>query len=461
MSQALFQFLEESYSGEPGETISTVIETTELTSAQLEKAVEPVVRLGGRTGSTLDFLLQEKIGAGGMGVVHSAVQDTLGREVALKRLLPDRRGPRRKERMIDEATVLGRLDHPNILPLYLVGFDTEGLPALVMKRVRGVPWSDLITEPEHPMWDELPPDRLEWSLRVMVQICNAVAYAHDQGILHRDIKPANVMIGSYGEVYLFDWGLAHDLGESDSLWTDRFAGTPNYAAPEMFDPDAPIDRRTDVYLLGATLTRILRRKPLHTGRDLHDLAHQAMESEPVSFPDDSDEEIVSICHRACHCDPAERYQTAAAMSRALEDHLAYRGARSLMRSALVLLEHLTAELKSQKPKERDLHRLFFQCRFAFRQVQEQGGDQAAARAGLLSALELMARHELAMGELADASRLIEELDELGASPDRVGSLQAALAQAISQSQLSEELSIQIQYKMMEKLVQMDSDSQDE
>src|SRR5204863_2462534 len=137
-----------------------------------------------------------RLGEGGMGTVDRALQRSLGREVAIKRVRDRRAGDGAVRALLAEARVAGSLEHPNVVPIHALGRDAGGDPALVMKRVEGVSWSALIHDPAHPRWSDLPRDRLRWHLETLMQVCNAIELAHSRGIIHRDLKPNNVMIGS-------------------------------------------------------------------------------------------------------------------------------------------------------------------------------------------------------------------------------------------------------------------------
>jgi serine/threonine-protein kinase len=178
-------------------------------AARAPVAIGELPRVG---AADVDVL--EPIGKGGMGQVELVRQRCLQREVALKRLRVDLRpDPADAQALVREALHAGALEHPNIVPVYLLGRDEQDLPVLLMKRVSGTEWLSLIEDPDHPRWAELPADRVAFHLDVLRQVCNAVHYAHSRGLLHRDVKPANVMLGRYGEVYLLDWGLSVALDE--------------------------------------------------------------------------------------------------------------------------------------------------------------------------------------------------------------------------------------------------------
>src|SRR3984885_3912381 len=138
------------------------------------------------------------LGRGGMGAVFLVEDPRLGRRVAMKVLdLPDRAGDL-EARLLREARVLAQIEHPGIVPVHEVGALADGRVFYTMKCVEGKRLD------QHIESVDSTPDRL----RIFVRICDAVAFAHDRGVLHRDLKPANVMVGPFGEVLVMDWGLA-------------------------------------------------------------------------------------------------------------------------------------------------------------------------------------------------------------------------------------------------------------
>ena len=155
------------------------------------------------------YVVNEIFARGGVGAIHAAQDLTLRREVAYKVLLSDRAGdPSFRARFVREARLAAQLQHPNILPVYDLGLSDEGDLYFAMKRVHGRTLEDIIRglrRNEHELEERFPLPRL---LGMFGQICQAVHYAHTRGVLHRDLKPANIMIGSFGEIVLMDWGLA-------------------------------------------------------------------------------------------------------------------------------------------------------------------------------------------------------------------------------------------------------------
>ena len=191
------------------------------------------------------YEVMRRVGRGGMGVVYAARDLTLGRDVAVKVL--DRAGTAddAASRLLAEARILGRLEHPGIVPVHDAGVLVDGRPFYVMKLVRGKRL-DAVDESRS----------LNERLELFLRICDTVAFAHAHGVVHRDLKPQNVMIGPFGEVLVMDWGVAV-LAENHG--DVPVAGTPGYMAPEQERRGSPVDARTDVFALGVVLEAMLPR----------------------------------------------------------------------------------------------------------------------------------------------------------------------------------------------------------
>jgi serine/threonine-protein kinase len=248
-----------------------------------------------------EFVQGELLGRGGMATVWSASQRALGREVAIKRASDAADGVAERL-LLREAAIAGQLEHPNIVPIHQLLVDARG-PAVVMKRISGKSWDALIEDPGVT---------LDQHLVVFLQTLNAVGFAHSRGVIHRDIKPQNVMIGSYGEVYLLDWGVAKRKQDAPS---DEIVGTPCYMAPEMAEGLA--DERTDIFLLGATLHEVLVGTPRHAGEGALDVLYAAMYVEPFAYPHSVPAELAELCNRACARAPEARLQDVEALRRAV------------------------------------------------------------------------------------------------------------------------------------------------
>lgn len=213
-------------------------------------------------------------GRGGMGTVYVARDHVLQREVAVKVLdVADRRGAR-VERLTREAHILARLDHPGIVPIHDCGTLPDGRAFYVMKLVRGRRLDQLAGGSEP----------LALGLDAFARVLDAVAFAHAHGVVHRDLKPENVMVGSFGEVYVMDWGVAQDQARHD----DAVVGTPGFMPPEQEQPTAPVDGRADVFALGAML---------------------ALLAGPSAPP-----ALLAIAEKARHPDAAQRYSGVEALN---------------------------------------------------------------------------------------------------------------------------------------------------
>jgi serine/threonine protein kinase/formylglycine-generating enzyme required for sulfatase activity len=232
------------------------------------------------------YLLGSEIARGGMGAVYRATDTVFGREVAIKVLLntyaPDSRTAHRFQ---DEARITGQLQHPGIPPVHDLGALPDGRPFLAMKLIKGDTLHDHLKQRSDPAADR---GRL---VAVFEGVCQAMAYAHAHGVVHRDLKPSNVMVGAFGEVQVMDWGLAKVLGDdrpspadypdataartvvrsardSDDLLTQAGSvlGTPAYMPPEQaIGAVQEVDRRSDVFGLGAILAVVLTGRPPFVG----------------------------------------------------------------------------------------------------------------------------------------------------------------------------------------------------
>lgn len=261
-----------------------------------------------------DYEIVSALGKGGMGEVWLARQTSLNREVALKQIRTGDRSKTSAQKIksarnsfLAEAVVTGDLNHPNIVPVYDVGSDADGNLLYSMKVVRGTSWDRLIKRyPESE------------NIEILRKVSDAIGFAHSRGVVHRDLKPSNIMVGSYGEVLVMDWGtalpLAHFANPSGLRSASGCAGTPAYMPPEQAIGDiSKVGPHSDIYLLGAILFEIVTGFPPHpiskvSGQSLttREFLENAYANKIV--PTDASGELMEIALKAMKTSPADRYQ---------------------------------------------------------------------------------------------------------------------------------------------------------
>jgi eukaryotic-like serine/threonine-protein kinase len=238
------------------------------------------------------YTVIDELGRGGMATVYLARDEELGRAVAIK--VPNAFDHEGFERRLQaEARALASLEHPGIVPIHDVGRLADGRLFYVMKRIEGTTLRERLTVESG----------LAERLRIFERICEPVAFAHARGVIHRDLTPENVMVGAFGEVIVMDWGLATaiaDVHRDDGT----IVGTHGFMAPEQArGVSAAIDHRVDVYGLGAILFLLLSGGP--PAADAEPLA--VLRRQRIPPP------LAAICVKALAADPADRYQSVAAL----------------------------------------------------------------------------------------------------------------------------------------------------
>lgn len=284
------------------------------------------------------------LGEGGMGKIHLARDERIGRDVAMKVLRARYSGKQDTvSRFVREARVQGQLEHPSIVPVYDLMRTPDGQLSFTMKRVRGKTIEQIVEglrAKDKAFIESYPRRKL---LRAFSAACLAVDFAHTRGVLHRDLKPSNLMLGDYGEVYVLDWGLAKVAGLPDipqpvpavELPEDRTAdtvdgavlGTPGYMAPEQARGETTsLDPRSDIYALGTILYEMLAFEPLHHRSTVSGMMHSTVlgadgrpsfRSPQRSIPSELD----AICVKATQLDKSARFGSVRALHDAIERYL--------------------------------------------------------------------------------------------------------------------------------------------
>ncbi len=318
----------------------------------------------------------EELGSGAFGRILRARDRRIGRTVAVKVLRPRYQNrPDVVGRFLLEAQLAGQLTHPNIVPVYGMDAIPGAGIGYTMKEVEGLSLDAILNQlrsGEAGAVESYPLPRLVSCLR---QVCQAVAYAHAQGVIHRDIKPHNVMIGAFGEVLLLDWGSAKVLDEdevsSDSILDEqvlgssagtlatqegKVRGTPAYMAPEQARADADaVGPLTDVYALGAVLYEILCLRPPFSGDAIPLVLEEVQNTEPLSpvvraahraVPADLDELAMACLAKDPAARPASARDLVAQLDEFLDGTRRQREAEAALTDAETALERFE-ELRSQ------------------------------------------------------------------------------------------------------------------
>jgi serine/threonine-protein kinase len=270
------------------------------------------------------YRVLERLGAGGMGVVYRAHDERLQRDVALKLLSREAVGDQRaRERLVAEARKAAGLNHPNVCTIHEVG-EAEGQTYFAMEWVRG-----------QPLGGRIPAGGLavETAVAYAVQIAEALAHAHERGLVHRDLKGDNVVITPEGRVKVLDFGIARRVaaGGPGSLGTGGprvvsgqaatattvVAGTPHYLPPEVLHGE-PADASGDIWALGVLLHEMLAGERPFRGQTEFEIAASVLNAEPAALPASVPEALRGLVRRCLAKDPAARYQSAREVRAVLE-----------------------------------------------------------------------------------------------------------------------------------------------
>lgn len=267
-----------------------------------------MARAGCRVGS---YRILEPIGRGGMGIVHRGVHERLGRDVAVKVLAPElTRDDQFRERFFNEARTQARLQHPHIVTVYDL-LEEAGEFFIVMELVEGRSLDRLLADGRLS---------LERALGLFQQILSALDFAHSRGVIHRDVKASNVLVTADDRVKLMDFGIALLVGDTRLTRTSQSIGTPVYMSPEQILRPREVDHRSDIYSAAVVLFEMLAGVPPFDGDTDYEIQRQHVERsfvDVVATCPAVPSELAVLLARALAKTPADRFDSAGEMSRAL------------------------------------------------------------------------------------------------------------------------------------------------
>ncbi|MBI3857147.1 MAG: protein kinase [Planctomycetes bacterium] len=305
--------------GRPGETTETI--RVDLPDDAARIAKDPTRQFAGGK-----YLLVQEVGHGGMGVVWKAWQTDLKRYVAVKVLLGTMWTDVELKRFYREAQLAASLSHPNIASIYELGAH-EGKHYMVMEFVEGDSLARLMNPVSNKQGTQrtikqLPPRK---AIEILRDAALAVDYAHSKKIIHRDLKPHNIMVQKAdGRVFVMDFGLAKPIRKEDSITlSDAIVGTPQYMSPEQARGDT-VDRRTDVFSLGAVLYHVLTNRPPFDGHSPGEIMMSVLADDPAPMRKLNPRihaDVETICLKALDKDRDRRYETARSLAEDLGRYL--------------------------------------------------------------------------------------------------------------------------------------------
>ena len=316
-----------------GESVGPIARVL-LRDTAIDEEPSPIIRPTPGHDTSTRYRIDGEIARGGMGEILKGRDPDLGRDVAIKVLREDlRENGDLVRRFVEEAQIGGQLQHPGVVPIYELGTFADLRPFFCMKLVKGQTLADQLEARRDPTHD------LPRCLSIFESIAQTIAYAHTRGVIHRDLKPSNVMVGSFGEVQVMDWGLAKVLArggivndaqagkekppetliatarsgsEADLSRAGSIMGTPSYMAPEQARGETDlINERADVFALGSILCEILTGSPAFTGRNSNEILRKAARGETADAlvrleSSGAEGELVSLAKDCLAVEPQDR-----------------------------------------------------------------------------------------------------------------------------------------------------------
>lgn len=397
------------------------------------------------------YRIERLVGRGSMGVVYEAWQEGVERPVALKVIRPSTEAVDHDfaallhARFLKEVQILGRLDHPGVVPIHQMEWDAAGHPFFSMRLVRGRSLTEII--------DGVRSDRdRQRCLDILRRVCETMAFAHARGVVHRDLKPSHAMVGEFGEVYVLDWGLAKLLDPTDEFsrplrgGDDRgsplmtmegeVVGTAAYMSPEQAEgSNELVGTASDVYAIGAILYHVLTGLPPYiepdeTSVSTREVLVRLRRGAPVDVAERDRKvapELASICNRAMERDPADRYTSIQELADDLEAFTGKRVVRAHRTGPLI-------ELRKWIARNRGVA-----LTIGFSGLLLIGGSVASAVT--LAASDKEARESLSRFDMVSSAIELRDLESIAptlypAWPDTAPALRSFLARA---DRLAEEL----------------------
>jgi serine/threonine protein kinase/WD40 repeat protein len=358
----------------------------------------------------IDYAIEGEAGKGGMGVVYKARQQSLNRLVAIKQIKSELGASVSDcNKFISEAVITGQLEHPNIAPVHDLGLASDGLPFYAMKFVEGQDWEDSVKSLSE-----------EENLTILIQVAQAIAFAHSRNVLHRDLKPGNVRLGAFGEVLVMDWGLAARLDEGAEI---QPAGTPIYMPPETAleyldyakgrvvgkrvessRRRIPAGKYCDVYLLGALLFKIVTGRAPHRGKTTFECLRAAAKNDIVKVKRSS--ELLDIAYKAMATDPENRHASALEFIDALKAYQSHAQSIKIAKRASQELRAAETLLESPASTPSEIYACYSRAQHGYQNALELWSENGKARRRLKRTLRNFAEaaykngdYDLALSQL--------------------------------------------------------------